>query len=94
VVPTLPSYAPNQSGFAKDLLGLKIQFISTTDLRKGDIVVDFNCIHLAHQKPFKIESIKQSANGFYLVKWEGRVNSEGQNSLQYATECLFGRIIQ
>jgi len=84
----LPTYGMTEGPFSTDLINKTFTIIRASDVKVGDVVVDFQCINFSHQTPSKITQAKRNRN-FIHIKWGDKKGDMGQ---QYAETCLFGRL--
>jgi len=86
----IPTFGLIEGEFAKHLIGKTFTIIQGHEVQVGDTLVDFQHYNFAHQVPAKITKAKIHGQ-FIHIKWKGR---DGDVGRQYATTCLFGRLVE
>lgn len=74
--------------YATNIVGKTFTIIQTTDVKPGDILLNFQAPHIGYAVPAKVKKIRKITSEFYDIEFE---NSELITPLRFASSCLFGR---
>ena len=80
----MQGYAPAQAPFATELVGKKFTIITADEIKRNDVLIDFQCINVGHQKPIVVKKTSTIRN-FVAVDFDG-----GQRT--YFSGCIFGKL--
>lgn len=79
----------NLTSYAINIVGKIFTIIQTTDIKPGDILLNFQCANIGYEIPAKVKKIRKITKEFYDIEFEGH---EGRTLPRFAYSCLFGRI--
>mgnify|MGYP003645884143 CR=1 FL=1 len=74
--------------YATNIVGKTFTIIQTTDVKPGDILLNFQVQHIGYTIPAKVKKIRKITSEFYDIEFEGYENI---TPLRFASSCLFGR---
>lgn len=74
--------------YATNIVGKTFTIIQTTDVKPGDVLLNFQVQHIGYAVPAKVKKIRKITSEFYDIEFEGYENIA---PLRFANSCLFGR---
>lgn len=77
--------------FAVNIVGKSFTIIQTTEVKVGDVLINFQVTNVGYETPTRVKKITKAGKEFYDIEFEGW---EGKRLPRFAYSCLFGRLIK